>query len=161
MPDIATGSLGAFGVFSGDDGALISQLANWASGETDLGRRLVSLPDITGDGRADLLASGLGDYVGTESPTCNPPMPLNVRGLIRVFSGQSLSTLFTKRSTAVDNHRDMYGYTVDSLGDINGDGIGEFLVSAPNEHPTGCSGSPTGSVRIYSGETQEILRTPT
>ncbi len=52
----------------------------------------------------------------------------------------------------------MFGNHIDAVGDVNGDGVSDFAVSADRQTLTGAP-PKTGAVFIFSGKTHELLRT--
>lgn len=112
-----------------------------------LGHALASLPDVNGNGRAELVVSSLGRRVeirdgldGTLIDTLLPPVLLNT-----------------------------FGHAVADAGDVNGDGVHDILVGAPEKLvvpcdgtcPTFCTGSchlpAPGQAFVYSGMDGSIL----
>jgi hypothetical protein len=96
--------------------------------------------DIDGDGRADLV---------TGAPQAN----WNT-GMVHVVSTSSIAPLFFLygAGSAPD---DRFGNTVLGLGDINGDGVAEFAVSASSADP--CCGHYVGTVQAFDGATHAPL----
>src|SRR5262249_45362141 len=68
-----------------------------------------------------------------------------------VYSGADGSLLFTKTGAAAG---DGFGTAVAGVGDVNGDGKGDFLVGAPYSD-TG--GTDAGSAYLYSGANGSLL----
>jgi FG-GAP repeat protein len=54
-------------------------------------------------------------------------------------------------------NRGAFGTSLDTLGDLDGDGLGEFLIGAPNEANGSLNGA--GAVRVYSGADGHVLYT--
>lgn len=52
---------------------------------------------------------------------------------------------------------DMFGFTVASIGDVNGDGVSEVVVAAPNESSSTLAGF--GRAYVYRGSNGSLLRT--
>ncbi|MFQ5692892.1 MAG: integrin alpha, partial [Nitrospinota bacterium] len=99
-------------------------------------------------GLGDLDGDGLGDYaVGATQGG------LNDGGYVRVFSGADGSVLLTLEGAAPG---DRFGTSLGPLGDLDGDGIPDFLVGAPGADSRGID---AGSVLIFSGRDGLLLRT--
>ena len=123
-------------MFSGNSGLL---LVRW-EGDHDSGfLRLIDAGDLNGDGVIDVLITDPG--VTAES------------GYVHAFSGADASELFTIRGLSND---DKFGISCTMVGDLNGDGIGEFLVGAYADDQFG---TDAGSATLYSGRTARALYT--
>jgi FG-GAP-like repeat len=93
---------------SGANGALIAQV----TGGIGFGTSVAAIPDVTGDGLEDVLVGDTG----------------NGRGFVYASPGLSFVTswaAFTPGSVA------LYGFAVESAGDVNFDGDPEVLIGAP------------------------------
>lgn len=105
---------GSARVLSGLDGSILytfySNSANW------FGRSVSGAGDVNGDGLADLI-------VGARSDGNNG----NNSGSARVLSGLDGSILYTFHG---DNEHDRFGISVSGVGDVNGDGLDDFIVGA-------------------------------
>ncbi len=91
------------------------------------------LGDLDGDGVNDL---GLGDSESTGG------------GLLRVISGRTGTVLWYALAA---QPLDRLGASVATLGDLDGDGVDDLGVGAPQDPLIGIGG--TGYVRVYSGAT--------
>ncbi|GAB5495017.1 MAG: integrin alpha [Phycisphaerales bacterium] len=128
-------------VFSGADGSVLHSF-NGSSDPSAFGSIVSDAGDVNGDGFADLL---LGEY----------PDSTNGRnaGRASVLSGADGSILFNVYG---DNDHDFLGGSVSNAGDVNGDGIPDFIVGA-NGNDT--NGSFSGSARVHSGYDGSVLYT--
>ncbi|GJM17913.1 MAG: hypothetical protein DHS20C14_01260 [Phycisphaeraceae bacterium] len=130
-------------VYSGADHALLHELvaATYATTETDLGtdrfgQDIAPLDDINGDGHDDFLVTA--DLWDEDA---------NNAGRAWVISGADLTVLRTHPGPAAN---DRYGSSANLLGDVTGDGIGEYFICARN-HMT------TGMGWVYDGATGNTL----
>lgn len=120
-------------VFSGADGAILYTF--YGDDRDDfLGRSVSGAGDIDGDGFADLIVGAPG--AGRQA------------GLARVFSGRDGSILYSFEGTTHGPQTDHVGQAVAGGGDINGDGIPDFVIAAPGEGGSGF-GESVGRVRVY------------
>ncbi len=109
-------------------------------GSYSTGLTLANLGDVTGDGVPDLAA---GDDVWGGGIT-RPGAVTITRGgdgaLVRLLEGES--------------PHDLFGWSLDRVPDVDGDGVLELVVGAP-----GCDGaaSNAGAVYLYSGASQTLL----
>ncbi|MBT3642394.1 VCBS repeat-containing protein, partial [archaeon] len=93
------------------------------------------IPDLNGDGFGDFVISGFGAD--------------NHRGKIYVYSGAPPhNLLWSKTGESVG---DRFGYSVDGISDLDGDGFGDIVVNAANFN------SIRGKVYVYSGNTGVLL----
>ncbi|MCI0588134.1 MAG: DUF1028 domain-containing protein [Planctomycetes bacterium] len=122
-------------IHSGEAGASLLLLPGTVE-EGRLGSSVARLGDVDADGIADSLAGA----PGCDGGPCGP-------GLARVFSGSDGSALLTVSGT---NPGDLFGSAVAGAGDLDRDGIPDFLVGAP--------GTGAGSVRAFSGADGTSLR---
>jgi FG-GAP repeat len=122
-------------VFSGATGGVIWTFAGTILND-GFGQSLAELGDINGDNYADVL---VGTSIGPGSP-----------GYARVFSGINGSILYTKTGTFSGQK---FGLAY-SAGDVNGDGVGDFMIGAIGNNVNGAS---SGSVFVYSGATGALL----
>ena len=115
-------------VFSGVDGAVIRTLNGETVGDA-FGAAVSSAGDVNGDGQADVL-------VGANNQ--GPGM-----GRAYVFSGANGQLLRTLDGV---NAGDQFGAGTGLMGDVNGDGVADHIISAPQA-------GNHGRVFVYSGST--------
>ena len=137
---VASSALGAR-VFSGADGSILFDLDRSGDGDA-FGTSVSGIGDINGDGFDEFI-------VGAPFSNNNGPDA----GTAEVFSGADGSILFTVNG---DINNDRLGTTVSGAGDLNGDGVGDFIVGVPRDDN---NGGQSGSVRAFSGATGNVLFT--
>ena len=106
---------GIASVFSGSDGSMIYNFAG-----NDFGRfgwSVSGAGDVNGDGRADLI---VGDPFESHDGVF-------ARGSARVLSGSDGSVLYNFFG---DRQGEDFGISVSGVGDLNGDGLDDFIVGA-------------------------------
>ncbi len=118
------------------------QIADGEAKGDRFGQSVTGLEDINGDGYSDF-AVGARDY--------NPP-GLNHAGAVYLFSGSTGELLLRVDGHAKNNR---FGHALASMGDYNLDGVGDFLVGAPDADPDDVN--KAGSVYICSGSDGGIL----
>ncbi|MDJ0838649.1 MAG: hypothetical protein QNK37_19185 [Acidobacteriota bacterium] len=129
-------------VFSGLNGAAIHTLNGFES-DSSFGRAVNNAGDIDGDGTADLIVGspnengGIGTYAGAA----------------RVFSGATGALIYTFTGNAAS---DRFGSAVAGDQDLDGDGVPELIIGAPQDFPTGTG---AGYVAVYSGATGSLMYT--
>jgi hypothetical protein len=102
-------------VFSGVDGSVLYNF-DGDSGSDRFGVSVSGAGDVNGDGFDDLIVGAVLDNDnGFQS------------GSARVFSGSDGSVLYNLDG---DSARDGFGGSVSGLGDVNGDGVADFIVGA-------------------------------
>jgi FG-GAP repeat protein len=101
------------------------------------GASVAGVGDVNGDGVPDVLAG---------APEASPG-GLTMAGLVRVLSGANGLTLFVRTGTAAFER---LGLSVSGLGDVDADGVPDFVVGSP--------GAPGGGrVRLFSGADASVL----
>ncbi len=120
-------------VRSGANGATLLTFDGAADNEK-LGLLVVGIGDVNNDGRPDILAASREAAGGGTQ-----------RGVVRVYSGLNGAILHNLTGSS-DAMR--LGLSADGIGDVNGDGRADFIVS-----------TLTAGVRVYSGMTGAVLYT--
>jgi hypothetical protein len=87
---------------------------------------------------------------------------------VRIYSGASTLLLHTLNGTVAN---DLFGWSISRLGDVDGEGVSDFLVGAPEGvivmcYPCGPSGGKPpvygpGHAKVFSGSTAGLLFTVT
>jgi hypothetical protein len=141
-PDFIVGAPGAGGVpgkayvYAGETGTLLFALTDGSPGDL-FGLAVAGAGDIDADGRPDML-------VGAPQAR-REGVPV---GSVFVFSGATAALLLRLHG---EQAGDLFGNAVDSVGDVTGDGVPEFVVGAP-----GTSQSlplfATGSAYVFSSQ---------
>lgn len=120
-------------IFSGLDGSIIHTLHGDYSWD-QFGRAVSGLGDVNSDGFADVLVGAQDDIKNGANS-----------GTARVFSGRDGSVLYTLVGAFKDQR---FGRSVSEAGDINNDGISDFIV-----------GTIGGSAYVFSGADGSALHT--
>ncbi|HIN80403.1 MAG TPA: hypothetical protein EYN00_04945 [Planctomycetes bacterium] len=124
---------GSVRVFSGADGSILHILVGDSAGDL-FGQSVSGTGDVNGDGVPDFIVGAYwADNNGYNS------------GSARVFSGLDGSVLYVFEG---DSYGDFFGFSVSSSGDVNGDGVPDFIIGAYWDDN---SGNYSGSARVYSG----------
>jgi len=161
VPDLIVGSpgngLGVFRpsqvfVFSGADGSLLLTINDPHPSEVEsevgftFGSVVVSIGDVNGDGKPDILVGDAQQDVGGNVD----------QGQVHVFSGADGALIRT-----IDHPQPQagafFGASAAVVGNINGDGIGDILVGAPR-HDVGLN-PDQGRAYVLSGATGATLLT--
>ena len=129
---------GAARVYSGFDGSLIHAFFGDSAGDY-FGSSVCGLGDLNGDGHADLA-------VGAERDAPNGP----ASGSVRVFSGIDGALLHFLAGNAASS----FGASVAAAGDVNGDGVPDIIVGAPDDSSAGFQ---AGAIRVFSGANFALL----
>jgi hypothetical protein len=113
------------------------------------GASVAGVGDVNGDGYADIVAGAPGATIDGMSDS----------GLVRVYWG-SAEGIAARPSSIVRGATggERFGDTVSALGDVNGDGMGDFAVAAPNSSPGGRRRA--GAVSIFVGRTSGPVMMP-
>ncbi|MDQ0859368.1 FG-GAP-like repeat-containing protein [Bacillus sp. V2I10] len=118
----------------------------------DLFGNHIEVGDIDGDGIDEIIISSPTASVITGKNSVNPKERIS-SGKVTVMKGDHNNVLF--EWSGQDNYVH-FGYAV-TLGDINGDGVQEIMISSPyegNEDLIEC-----GAVRVFSGVTGKLINT--
>jgi hypothetical protein len=104
------------------------------------------MPDVTGDGRGDILIGGIWE-TDPQGRIC---------GRAYLYNGSS-GQLVRAWITPTRQENACFGWAVSSVPDTNGDGVADVIISAPFEDVGGQTAA--GRVYVYSGATGQYIRT--
>jgi hypothetical protein len=127
-------------VYSGQTGSLLWRFDGSNSAEW-LGHSTAGIGDVNGDGFGDVIVG---------APKATPQAAFRA-GAAYIFSGAD-GTLILQFNGA--NTNDYFGTSVASAGDIDGDGVEDVVVGAPQADS---GNGNTGSAFVYSGATGNQL----
>ncbi|MEZ5966191.1 MAG: FG-GAP-like repeat-containing protein [Planctomycetota bacterium] len=143
VPDFLVGAEGAregnrrpgsATLVSGRNGNVLARFSGDSG--TYFGASVCSLPDLDGDGRADLAVGAWN--AGDADERC---------GEVRILSSRTRKVLHTLRGRT---HLDQFGRTLAATSDLDGDGVADFVVGAP-------STENGGYVQFVSSKTLTVL----
>ncbi len=123
-------------IYSGSNGSLYFQ--RFGGPGDSMGVSVAGAGDVDGDGKHDIIFGG-------------PTSPLH-NGAAFVYSPFSGSLLYQKTGGGLNEH---LGNSVAGVGDVNGDGKGDFIIGAIFANPGGRAGA--GSAYVYSGADGALL----
>lgn len=127
-----------FSLFLSASPALAQQLlGSWHGTEGMFGYAVAHAGDVDSDGYGDFVASAPWKYTDG--------------GEVQIISGKDGTVLYTHAGAAAG---DRLGEAVSGAGDVNGDGLADWIVSAVNPMPTA---DKAGVVRVYSGKDGALL----
>ena len=130
-------------IVSGMTGDVLYSLTADGPEADDFGASAAGVPDVDGDGRGDIVVGAPGARVSG----------LSGQGAVFVFSGATGALLYRKPNPYPDDYfPPHFGASVVGMPDVNGDGAGDLLVSAPDQ------GYEVGTVLLLSGATGGVLR---
>lgn len=130
-------------VHSGADGSVIYELYG-DQVDDHFGKSVAALGDIDKDGYEDFAIAAV------------PPIyPIEPTNYVRVFSGADGSEIFTLLGSQQEGDR--FGYSIDSAGDVDGDGWPDILVGVPMDSANPGDLFWSGSVQVFSGKTGKRL----
>jgi len=126
-------------IFSGNTGDTLYVFTGTATGD-DFGYGIGPVGDVNNDGFDDvIIGAGWNDSGGADA------------GRVWVFSGQTGDTLFMFTGAAAG---DNFGVTAAPAGDVNNDGVNDFIIGAAlNDF----AGFDFGRVYVFSGQTGDTL----
>ncbi|MCB9782916.1 MAG: FG-GAP repeat protein [Candidatus Omnitrophica bacterium] len=108
------------------------------------GSSVSGLPDVSGDGRGDILAGAFGTGAVFEDV-----------GSAFIFDG-STGMLLRELSSPEEENDSQFGWSVSGISDLDGDGCGEAIVGAPGEDSVdGLDDS--GKAYVFNGRTGQLL----
>ena len=151
VPDLIVGApfttrpeaygVGSVLVFSGATGNLLYNFLG-TEGGTYMGWSVAGLGDLDGDGIPEIAIGTPYASVGGNIGVGNVAVRSGATGeVIYLFEGQSVG--------------DFLGWSVAGIGDLDGDGVSDVLLGAPNASPSGLA--QAGIVEVRSGGTGELL----
>jgi len=130
---------------------------------TQFGRAIVALGDVNGDGVADLAVGAPyqdGDF-DSDVPGFGPPQ--NV-GKVWILNGANLSVIHQLNDPEFQQMQHQkfggqFGSSLAAAGDVNGDGIRDVIVGAPNWSPSSFGPFAIGKVFVMDGTSDTVLFT--
>lgn len=146
-PDFVVGAppLGPNGsvyVYSGLDGILLRQIKDTTVTTENFGGSLSSVGDVNGDGKPEII-------IGARY---SDPNGIDAAGTALVYSSGDSSFLYRIDGT---DYEGLLGSSVNGGGDVDGDGVTDFIIGVPWASPKGVTFA--GSALIYSGKSGNIL----
>lgn len=144
VPDLIVGSLassvaGAAWVYSGADGSELHQFTSGTTGDR-FAFSVAGAGDVDGDGYDDVVVGAPFDSTGASSG-----------GRALIYSGADGTIVHDLVGTTSAGE---LGYFVRAAGDVDGDGLGDFLVGMDNAPGTYLD---NGQIQIHSGATGGVL----
>ncbi|KAA3611546.1 MAG: hypothetical protein DWQ01_05500 [Planctomycetota bacterium] len=139
-PNGKTNAGSAF-VYSGFDNSELCRV-DGANPKSKLGYSVAGLDDVDGDGYADFAIG---------APFADPAGVSNA-GQVLVISGQSCTLLY---KIPFDEPESNFGFSIDGMPDVDGDGFGDLVVGAPLTEPGGRVAA--GSALVYSGVNGSLI----
>lgn len=136
------GGAGAVRVYAGSDAHLVWQ-ATGTGTNSRFGASLAALADWNGDGIAELVVGAWSANVPGASGA----------GLVRVLSGADGSVILERRGDSPSDH---LGWSVADAGDVDGDGLRDWIAGAIDDDDGGTS---AGSARVYASGSGATLFT--
>ena len=115
------------------------------------GHSVAMAGDVNGDGYSDVLVSGVHDETGTGSQ----------RGQVYLYRGSELGLLASPASTfAGDEDLALFGSSVATAGDVNGDGYSDVVVGAEAHDAGAGSGADRGRAFVFLGSPSGVATSP-
>jgi hypothetical protein len=140
-PDEGSLLQGAAYLLSGRNGAVMRHHAGSIAAVGEFGAAVAFVGDLDGDAIADY---AVGD----------PQLNLSGPGQVTVYSGASGALL---RTLAGAGTPDAFGSSIARVDDVDGDGVGEVLVGAPEEVVAPLNHHKLGSASLFSGASGALI----
>ncbi len=137
--DFGGANAGSVYALSGASGAQLFRVDGTLQGEL-LGRSVAAIGDLDGDGIADLLVGA----------PFNPGTAFFGGGVFALSGADGSQLHYLQGAESFG----LLGMSVAATGDVDGDGMADFLAGAPTEDS---NGTDAGSIYIYSGATGATL----
>lgn len=148
--DVNGADTGSIVAKSGSNGATLFTVDGLGQGDL-LGSSCKIIGDVNGDGYWDVaIGAPYADH-----NYFNLGIPFNDvdAGSVKILNGKTGSVMYTLWGSTGDN----FGYSISRTGDLNNDGVLDFVVGAP-QMSTGTPADP-GYVKIFSGTNGALIRT--
>ena len=137
-------------LYNGASGALLKIFWSPAYEEDGhFGFAMAGVPDLSGDGRPEILIGAPNDDPGASPTDC---------GRAYLFSGAAPYPLLRVMASPYQEAGGEYGFSVSGIPNVDGDTRGDIIVGAPGDSP-GNSPFNCGRAYMYSGATGHYLRT--
>lgn len=139
---------GSVYVLSGADGSLL--LSPASPGEEEggqFGKAVAGIGDTDGDDEDDVLIGASGESGGAGRAYV----------VYRISSFGSGSSLSRTLESPNEVSGGQFGFAVDDVGDVNGDGLSDVVVGAPQEERL--TASKAGRAYLFDGNTKDVLAT--
>jgi hypothetical protein len=137
LDDTPGADSGSVSIYSGLNGSLL-RTHTGVNGEW-MGMGVATAGDFNGDSHDDYLVS---------APRADAP--LSDHGIVRLRSGVDGAIL----RTFVGGLEDQLGWSLAATGDLNGDGVTDFIFGSPSDATHGYA---TGGAFVYSGASGQLL----
>ncbi len=105
------------------------------------GHAVAGIPDLDGDGLDDVIVGAPGE----------DPAGFSEAGRVYIYSGAT-GAIIRATSSPSDETNGHFGWSVAGLPDVNGDGLGDYIVGAPGENGS-------GRAYVFSGSNGALIRT--
>lgn len=170
VPDVLVGASGYVQVLSGSNGTPFRTVQSLTTGD-DFGHSVTALGDINGDHRDDFAVGAPGGTVNVGFSWYDFFAATEI-GHVYVYSGATgaqircIDGIAADMSTCYPEYNqpgDLFGYALAGVGDVDGDGVGDLLATAPaastmpDPYYDPC-GSRSGQARLFSGATGALIR---
>ncbi len=122
-------------IYSGRTRGILAELIGINQDPSSFGNAIARAGDVNGDGWTDLVVGAPFDL----QPN---------RGAAYLYSGRTLRLLY---AFVPDDRNSLFGDSVAGAGDVNGDGLHDIIVGAPNYNSLATSGRDEGRVYVFAG----------